>query len=310
MTDRQLLWRVELPLAVPEIIAGLRIATVSTVAIATLAFLAGAGGLGEPLYAQHGLQDRTSSSSAVLAIGMARRAWTSLILLVGQRFADAVAAGEAGDDPLARRRVPRLVRRRVRLHPPSSAMRSPAAAYRSADRRTCWHFACTQLEVSAVALARRARDRAADRARPRAHRARASSSRSASATRAAPSPRSPSSFLLAAFIGIGLRNVAIALMILGLPPILTNTFVGDAPGRPRRRRGGARDGHDRARVVVLRVELPLAVPTIMSRRPHRRRSTSSRLRRSPRSSASPTSATCITGRNVYGDDGVLAGRDP
>ena len=50
MTDRQLLWRVELPLAVPEIIAGLRIATVSTVAIATLAVFAGGGGLGAELY--------------------------------------------------------------------------------------------------------------------------------------------------------------------------------------------------------------------------------------------------------------------
>jgi osmoprotectant transport system permease protein len=50
MTDRQLLWKVELPLAVPEIIAGLRIATVSTVAIATLAVFAGAGGLGEEIY--------------------------------------------------------------------------------------------------------------------------------------------------------------------------------------------------------------------------------------------------------------------
>ena len=58
MTDRQLLWRVELPLASPEIVAGLRIATVSTVAIATLAFLAGAGGLGEPLYAQQHIQDQ------------------------------------------------------------------------------------------------------------------------------------------------------------------------------------------------------------------------------------------------------------
>jgi hypothetical protein len=38
MTDGELLRRVELPLAVPEIIAGLRIATVSTVAVATLAF--------------------------------------------------------------------------------------------------------------------------------------------------------------------------------------------------------------------------------------------------------------------------------
>ena len=42
----------ELPLATPELIAGLRIATVSTVALATLAVFAGAGGLGAPIYAQ------------------------------------------------------------------------------------------------------------------------------------------------------------------------------------------------------------------------------------------------------------------
>jgi ABC-type proline/glycine betaine transport system permease subunit len=52
MTENQLFWRVELPLSVPEIVAGLRIATVSTVAIATLAFLAGAGGLGAQIYNQ------------------------------------------------------------------------------------------------------------------------------------------------------------------------------------------------------------------------------------------------------------------
>ena len=50
MTQRQLLWKVELPLAVPEIIAGVRIATVSTVAIATLAVFAGGGGLGVQIY--------------------------------------------------------------------------------------------------------------------------------------------------------------------------------------------------------------------------------------------------------------------
>ena len=50
MTERQLLWRVEMPLAMPEIIAGVRIATVSTVAIATLAVFAGAGGLGDEIY--------------------------------------------------------------------------------------------------------------------------------------------------------------------------------------------------------------------------------------------------------------------
>jgi osmoprotectant transport system permease protein len=50
MSDGQLLWRVELPLAVPEIIAGLRVASVSTMALATLAFYAGAGGLGENIF--------------------------------------------------------------------------------------------------------------------------------------------------------------------------------------------------------------------------------------------------------------------
>jgi osmoprotectant transport system permease protein len=52
MTDRQLLWRVELPLALPEIIAGLRIATVSTVAIASLMVFANVNTLGAPLYQQ------------------------------------------------------------------------------------------------------------------------------------------------------------------------------------------------------------------------------------------------------------------
>ncbi len=70
MTERQLLWRVEMPLAVPEIVAGLRIATVSTVALATLAFLAGAGGLGEKLYAQVSFTTNIILVG-VLAIGMA-----------------------------------------------------------------------------------------------------------------------------------------------------------------------------------------------------------------------------------------------
>lgn len=46
MTDTQILRMVELPLAVPTIIAGLRIATVTTVGTATIAAAIGAGGLG------------------------------------------------------------------------------------------------------------------------------------------------------------------------------------------------------------------------------------------------------------------------
>ena len=41
------LWRVELPLALPSIVTGLRLATVSTVALVTVGSLIGKGGLGE-----------------------------------------------------------------------------------------------------------------------------------------------------------------------------------------------------------------------------------------------------------------------
>lgn len=46
MTGRQLLWEVELPLAAPTIIAGIRIATVTTIGTATIAAAIGGGGLG------------------------------------------------------------------------------------------------------------------------------------------------------------------------------------------------------------------------------------------------------------------------
>jgi osmoprotectant transport system permease protein len=45
-TRRQLLWRVELPLALPVIIAGIRIATVTTIGLVTVTALIGRGGLG------------------------------------------------------------------------------------------------------------------------------------------------------------------------------------------------------------------------------------------------------------------------
>lgn len=66
LTERQLLWRVELPLALPEILAGLRIATTTTVGLATLAFFAGAGGLGEQIFA-----DINFKSNVVVAGGLA-----------------------------------------------------------------------------------------------------------------------------------------------------------------------------------------------------------------------------------------------
>jgi osmoprotectant transport system permease protein len=50
MTDRQLLWQVQLPLALAVIVAGVRVATVLSVGIATIAAAIGAGGLGEYIF--------------------------------------------------------------------------------------------------------------------------------------------------------------------------------------------------------------------------------------------------------------------
>ncbi len=68
--------------------------------------------------------------------------------------------------------------------------------------------------------------------------------------------------LMVAFVGTGLLNVTIALAVLGIPPILTNTFVA--------MRQVDRDAVEAARgigmseaEVIRKVELPLAVPTIM-----------------------------------------------
>lgn len=110
---------------------------------------------------------------------------------------------------------------------------------------------------------------------------------------------------MAAFIGVGVLNVTIALMILGIPPILTNTFVGVRqvdPGAVEAARGMGMTELE----VIRRVELPLAVPTIMS---------------GVRTGAINIIATAtiaplagvltlgdfIINRNVYGDEGVLAG---
>ncbi|WP_240432580.1 ABC transporter permease [Rubrobacter indicoceani] len=50
LTDRQILWNVELPLALPVIVAGMRIAIVTVIGIAVLGAYIGAGGLGDPIF--------------------------------------------------------------------------------------------------------------------------------------------------------------------------------------------------------------------------------------------------------------------
>ncbi len=66
LTSMQTLLRVEVPMALPEILAGLRIAASTIVGLATLAFFAGAGGLGAEIAAQINFK-----SNVVVAGGLA-----------------------------------------------------------------------------------------------------------------------------------------------------------------------------------------------------------------------------------------------
>jgi len=50
LTSAELLWHVELPLALPVMLAGIRVAVVITIGVATIAAAIGAGGLGEFIF--------------------------------------------------------------------------------------------------------------------------------------------------------------------------------------------------------------------------------------------------------------------
>jgi osmoprotectant transport system permease protein len=111
--------------------------------------------------------------------------------------------------------------------------------------------------------------------------------------------------LFFAFLGAGLDILVFALMVLGIPPILTNAFVGIQQvdkGAVDAARGMGMSELG----IVTRVELPLAVPTIMG---------------GVRTAGINIIATATIGilvgvdtlgdfiinRNVFGDSGVLAG---
>jgi osmoprotectant transport system permease protein len=110
---------------------------------------------------------------------------------------------------------------------------------------------------------------------------------------------------VAAFIGVGLINVTFAFAILGIPPILTNTYVGvsqvddDAVE-------AARGMGMNALQIIFRVELPLAVPTIMAGVRTGAVNVIATVALASLAGVS-TLGDYILGRNVYGDAGVIAG---
>lgn len=65
MAPKQILWRVNVPLAIPSVLAGLRVATVTTISLATVAAYISPLGLGQPIISA--IQD--SFSTELIAAG-------------------------------------------------------------------------------------------------------------------------------------------------------------------------------------------------------------------------------------------------
>src|SRR6185436_12635202 len=99
MTSRQLLFMVELPLALPSIVAGIRVSTVIGVGTATIAAAIGAGGLGEFIFRGLAMVDTTTILAGALpAAGIALAADAMLAWLerrVRRRGLTAVALSVA-----------------------------------------------------------------------------------------------------------------------------------------------------------------------------------------------------------------------
>jgi osmoprotectant transport system permease protein len=95
-TDRELLWRVEIPLALPVIVAGVRIATVTTIGLVSVTSLIGKGGLGFLMIAgfRNLFPEVAVLVGVVLSVAMAVAA--DGLLLAGQKLFTPWASRAAG----------------------------------------------------------------------------------------------------------------------------------------------------------------------------------------------------------------------
>ena len=262
LTDRQILWRVELPLATPEIVAGLRIATVSTVALATLAVFASGGGLGEKIYAQrqpqlrdqhhHRRRDRDPDGDRLRPDPGRHPA-----------LRDALAKGGDGViGALLPLFLPASIGGAIEFifEPQSSNVTGgkKVGGLEQVIELTLDPARSDPLRAGAGAASWRCRS-----ASTSATGAPANCWRSGSATSGRAIPELALIALMAAVIGVGLLNVTIALAVLGIPPILTNAFVGirqvdRAPVDAARGMGMTEPE------ILFKVEMPLAIPTLMA----------------------------------------------
>src|SRR5947207_3461675 len=96
MTDRELLRLVELPLAAGVILAGIRVATVVSVGVATIGAAIGAGGLGVYIFRGVATVDDTLIMVGALPAALLALAADGALGVVGRRGAGGAEGGERG----------------------------------------------------------------------------------------------------------------------------------------------------------------------------------------------------------------------
>jgi osmoprotectant transport system permease protein len=98
MTDSQLLTRVELPLAAGVILAGVRVAIVISVGVATIAAAIGAGGLGVYIFQGLAMVDNTVILAGALPAAFLALAADGIVGLLERRLTPPGAPGTPGTD--------------------------------------------------------------------------------------------------------------------------------------------------------------------------------------------------------------------
>jgi osmoprotectant transport system permease protein len=88
LTDRQRLWLIEIPLALPSILAGIRVSTVVGVGTATIAAAIGAGGLGEYIFRGLAMVDATVILAGAIPAAALAMAADALLAWIGRRASD------------------------------------------------------------------------------------------------------------------------------------------------------------------------------------------------------------------------------
>ena len=110
---------------------------------------------------------------------------------------------------------------------------------------------------------------------------------------------------MAAVIGVGLLNLTVALAVLGIPPILTNTFVGMR--EVDRASVDAARGMGMSELEIIRkVEAPMAISSIFTGIRTATINIVATATIAPLAGVA-TLGEFILGENVYGTNGVLAG---